>query len=97
MNYKAPDGHIMVSSPDGPVSYTCAQAGMTEGIFHSVETKASSANPVGIEQIKIVRQIDANTITITITESTLDELLAYQQEVDQPNNNIEPNPDFNIN
>ena len=97
MNYKAPDGHIMVSSPDGPVSYTCSQTGMTEGIFHTVETNASSANLVGIEQIKILRHIDATSITITITESTLDELLAYQQEVDQPNSNIEPNPDFNIN
>lgn len=97
MKYKAPDGHIIVSSPKGPVTYTCKHSGLTEGIFHTMETKASSSSPVGIQQIKMVRIIDEESITITITESTLEELMAYQQEIDEANRNtnIEPNPDIN--
>jgi len=97
MNYKAPDGHIMVSSPNHPVTYTCPQTNLIEGIFHSVETKATGSNPAGIEQINITRIVDSTTITITITESTLDELFTYQQEINSSNFPIEPNFDINNN
>lgn len=81
MTYTAPDGHIIVSSPDGPVTYTCDQTGMTEGVFFSLETK-SAATSIGIQQIQITRTIDDASITISIKESTSDELIAYQKEVD---------------
>lgn len=81
MTYTAPDGHVIVSSPDGPVVYTCPQSGMTEGTFFSLETK-SAATSIGIQQIQITRVITEDSITITIKESTSEELIAYQQEVD---------------
>jgi hypothetical protein len=81
MTYTAPNGHIIVSSPDGPVTYTCPQTGMTEGTFFSLET-ASAPNSIGIQQIQITRVISEASITITIKESTSEELIAYQKEVD---------------
>jgi hypothetical protein len=74
MTYKAPDGHIMVSSPDGPVTYTCPQIGMIEGTFFSLET-ASAATSIGIQQIQITRIISEGSVTITIKESTSEELI----------------------
>jgi len=81
MKYTAPDGHVMISSPDGPVVYSCPQTGMTEGVFFSLETQ-SAATSIGIQQIQITRAITEDSITITIKESTSEELIAYQQEVD---------------
>ena len=81
MTYTAPDGHIIVSSPDGPVTYTCPQQGMIEGTFFSLETQ-SAATSIGIQQIQITRVVNADSITITIKESTSEELIAYQKEVD---------------
>ena len=81
MTYTAPDGHVMVSSPDGPVVYTCPQIGMIEGTFFSLGT-TSAATSIGIQQIQITRAISTDSITITIKESTSEELIAYQQEVD---------------
>jgi hypothetical protein len=81
MEYTAPDGHIITSSPSGPVTYTCPQEGMTEGIFFSLETK-SAATSIGIQQIQITRSIDTDSITITIKESSSEELIQYQIDVD---------------
>lgn len=81
MTYKAPDGHIIVSIPDGPVTYSCPQEGMTEGTFFSLETYAADTS-IGIQQIQITRVIDTNTITITIKESTSEELIQYQKDVE---------------
>lgn len=81
MTYTAPDGHIIVSSPDGPVTYTCSQTGMTEGTFFSLET-TSAATPIGIQQIQVTRMIFEDKIIITIKESTSEELIEYQRQVD---------------
>lgn len=81
MTYTAPNGHIIVSSPNGPVTYSCEQTGMIEGTFFSLET-TSAATSIGIQQIQITRVIDTNSITITIKESTSEELIAYQKQVD---------------
>lgn len=81
MTYKAPDGHIMVSSPDGPVTYTCPQTGMIEGTFFSLETTYANTS-IGIQQIQITRVIDVDSIDITIKESTSEELIQYQRDVD---------------
>jgi len=80
MTYTAPDGHIIVSSPDGPVTYTCPQTGMIEGTFFSLET-TSAPTTIGIQQIQITRFIDSESITITLKESTSEELITYQREV----------------
>lgn len=81
MEYTAPDGHVMTSSPNGLVTYTCAQEGMTEGIFFSLETK-SAATSIGIQQIQITRSISVDSITISIKESSSEELVQYQADVD---------------
>ena len=81
MQYTAPDGHIIVSSPNEPVTYSCEQTGMVEGIFFSLET-TSAATSIGIQQIQITRAIDTYIITITIKESTSEELIAYQKQVE---------------
>lgn len=79
MKYTAPDGHIIVSSPLNPVTYSCNVGGV-EGTFESFET--SSANDsIGIQQIKIVRVVTENGTSITITESTADELIAYKESL----------------
>ena len=80
MEYVAPDGHIIVSSPSGPVTYTCAQEGMVEGEFFSLET-TSAPTIIGIQQIQITRIITAGSITIQILESTDAELEQYQRDV----------------
>lgn len=81
MTYTAPDGHVIVSRPEGPVTYTCSQEGMTEGIFFSLETK-SAATSIGIQQIQITRSIGVDSITISIKESSSEELIQYQIDVD---------------
>lgn len=80
MEYIAPDGHIITSSPSGPVTYTCAQQGMVEGHFFSLETK-SAPTIIGIQQIQITRTITTENITIQIVESTDAELEQYQIDV----------------
>jgi hypothetical protein len=81
MEYKAPDGHIIKSSPNGPVYYSCQQTGMVEGTFFSLETTYANTS-IGIQQIQITRVIDADSIDITIKESTNEELIQYQKDVD---------------
>lgn len=81
MTYKAPDGHIIVSNPNEPVFYSCLQTGMTEGTFFSLETMSANTS-IGIQQIQITRVIDADSIDITIKESTNEELIQYQRDVD---------------
>lgn len=80
MQYIAPDGHVIVSSPDGPVTYTCPQEGMIEGRFFSLET-TSAPTIIGIQQIQITRIIDKDNITIQLVESTDAELEQYQRDV----------------
>jgi hypothetical protein len=82
MIYTAPDGHVIQSNPIAPVEYACAFSGGIVGTFESFETKAAN-NVYGIEQIKIVREISENSITITITESTEQELQDYINSVDR--------------
>jgi hypothetical protein len=80
MEYTAPDGHVIVSSPNEPVTYTCAQQGMVEGHFFSLETK-SAPTIIGIQQIQVTRTITTEDITIQIVESTDAELEQYQIDV----------------
>lgn len=87
MNYTAPDGHIITSSPDGPVVYTCPQQGMILGTFNSLETE-SADNIFGIQQIKVNRVITPTEITITITESTDQELQEYLDSIIRENERL---------
>jgi hypothetical protein len=87
MNYIAPDGHVIVSDPNGPVSYDCPQTGMIEGVFESVETTYCN-NQFGIQQIHITRVVDVDSVLITIRESTDAELQAYIDSIIR----VEPEP-----
>lgn len=87
MNYTAPDGHIITSSPDGPVVYTCPQQGMILGTFNSLETE-SADNIFGIQQIKVNRYVTPTDITITVTESTDAELQAYLDSIIRENERL---------
>jgi hypothetical protein len=80
MNYPAPDGHIITSSPTEPVVYTCPNNGWSVGTYENLETQSSN-NAYGIEQIKVHRVITETEITITITESTDAELQAYLDSI----------------
>jgi hypothetical protein len=82
MIYTAPDGHVMQSNSNAPVEYTCAFSGGILGTFESLETQAAN-NVYGIEQIKIIREISQDSITITVTESTEQELQDYINSVDR--------------
>jgi len=81
MEYKAPDGYIIVSNPNNPVTYSCPQTGMIEGTFFSLETTYANTS-IGIQQIQVTRIIDSTDIHITIKESTNEELIQYQKDVD---------------
>jgi len=81
MTYTAPDGHIIVSSPNGPVTYSCEQTGMTEGTFFILETTGANTS-IGIQQIQITKVVDQSTVTIIIKESTNEELIQYQKDVE---------------
>ena len=80
MIYKAIDGTLIESSPNGPVTYTCASNDYSEGIYESYETMGA-ATSIGIQQIKIVRTVVNGQMTITITESTEQELIDYKNSV----------------
>jgi hypothetical protein len=85
MKYKAIDGTILESNSNQTVTYTCDVDNHAEGVFISYETYPSSS-PIGIQQIKIVRTVIGNQMTIEITESTEQELLDY---INQIQNQIE--------
>jgi hypothetical protein len=80
MKYPAPDGYIIESDPNGPVIYTLSCDWIPEGIYESHET-TSAATTIGIKQIKIVRVVENETMTITVTESTEQELIDYKNSL----------------
>jgi hypothetical protein len=88
MKYIAPDGHVIVSDPNGPVSYDCPQTGMIEGTFESIETTYCN-NQFGIQQIHITRVVDVDSVLITIRESTDAKLQEYIDSIIR----VEPQPE----
>jgi hypothetical protein len=80
MTYTAPDVHVIISSSEGPLTYTCSHEGMTDWLFFSLETKSASTI-IGIQQIQITRTITTESITIQIVESTDAELEQYKIDV----------------
>lgn len=78
MTYKVFDGHIMTSNPSSDVEYTCACQGIADGVYESYET-AGTATPIGITQIKIIRTVENNSITIKISETSEVDLTAYKE------------------
>jgi hypothetical protein len=76
MTYTAPDGHVMVINSTENVVYDCPQSGMIEGVFDSLETTYAN-NIFGIQQIRINRIVDHDSILITIRQSTDLELQEY--------------------
>lgn len=81
MTYTTIDGTVLTSGTE-PVTYTCPALDYSDGIYESVETKGSSEYP-GIKQIKVVRIVENNSMTITITESTIEELEEYINSLNQ--------------
>ena len=83
MQYKAIDGTLIESKPNETVSCTLTVDNHPQGIFTSYETQSAST-PIGIEQIKVVRTVIGNEMTIVITESSEQELIDYvnQNKVD---------------
>lgn len=75
MIYSAPDGHT-IKSKSSPTIYTCACEDMHDGTYESFET-TNATTAIGIQQIKIVRAVTNNMMTITITQSTNKELTEY--------------------
>jgi hypothetical protein len=75
MTYTTIDGTILTSGAL-PVMHTCPCTSYANGTYESFETTGSPDAP-GIKQIKIVRFVENNTMTTTITESSLQELEAY--------------------
>lgn len=75
MTYSAPDRHIL-KSKSSPTVYTCVCEDMHDGTYESFETTFAST-AIGIQQIKIVRAVTNNMMTITITQSTNKELTEY--------------------
>lgn len=82
MKYPAPDGHIIESSQDNPVIYTCpAPSNWSDGTYESLETAVTSKNE--LVQIKIVRVVSNGTVEITVTERTPVEIAEYIKNIEQ--------------
>ncbi len=96
MKYQAPDGHIMISSPNESITYLCPAPGVSDGIYESLET-ASSLHPLGIKQIKITRRVEDEQMTITVVESTYAELQQYLDDVTPKKADDETLPDVDFN
>lgn len=76
MRYTAPDGFIIQSDSTQPVTYSCPCTNIGPGIYDALETEGAGTE-IGIRQIKIHKIVDNGIITITVTESTDDELRQY--------------------
>ena len=77
MTYIAPDGHIIESEPyPTVVEYSCACSNISDGVYESVET-TSDDTPIGIQQINIKREVNNNSMTITIVMSSEQQLIDY--------------------
>lgn len=77
MTYTAPDGHIIESLPyPQSVQYSCTCSGISDGIYDSMET-TSADTQIGIQQIRIQREVLNNFMTINITMSSDQELIDY--------------------
>lgn len=80
MKYKAIDGTVLESKPNELVTYVCNVENITDGEYESYET-TSSTSEIGIQQIKIKRIVNGNTMTIEITESSEQELIDYKNSL----------------
>ena len=82
MQYPAPDGTFIESSPEGSVTYTCpAPPNWTVGTYESLETSSRPDN--SLQQIRIVRVVSNGQVEITITERTRQEIEQYLQNIGQ--------------
>jgi len=91
MEYTAPDGYVMVSSPTQAVTHSCKVTGYLNGVYFSVETYPANT-VIGIQQMQITRTVTNNVMNISIVESTDEELLAYIAECQE-----ESQPDLETN
>ena len=80
MKYKTLDGTLIDSNPNQTVTYTLSVDNHAQGVFESYETQ-SSPTQIGIQQIKIIRTVIDNQMTIEITESTEQELIDYINQI----------------
>jgi len=77
MKYTAPDGFVIESRPyPEEVTYSLSCTFLPEGRYESIET-TGSAKPIGIQQIRILRLVENEIMTITIRESSDQELIDY--------------------
>lgn len=83
MKYTAEDGYVIISEKNKSVAYSCKST-FTDGIYTSYETTADNT-AIGIKQIKIVRNISNGICNYSITESSIEELQNYLNEITQNN------------
>jgi hypothetical protein len=87
MTYPAPDGYLMESSPTQTVVYEC-ETTYPDGVFESLETQEANT-PIGIQQIQVLRIVLNGMMTISIKESSDEELQEYIDSIQrQLNNNL---------
>jgi len=79
MKYTAEDNHIIISEKDTITKYSCPSIYL-DGVYESFET-TSSNNELGIQQIKITRNISNGICNYEIIESTIEELQNYLNEI----------------
>lgn len=81
MTYRAPDGHLIETKPyPEVVVYQCNCVDFVDGVYESSETMAGDG-PLGIQQMRITRTVENNFMTISVRESSYDELLEYIQTI----------------
>lgn len=77
MTYTAPDGNVIESKayPE-VVTYECPCSGIVDGVYISIET-TGAGNDIGIQQIKIKRIVNSDSMRIEIQMASDAELLEY--------------------
>jgi hypothetical protein len=80
MQYTTPDGTILVSNKDNPVTYTCDVTDIADGVYESYE---SSYVEDELCIIKIIRTVVNSSLTITIEELNAEEKQAFLEQIEE--------------
>ena len=79
MKYPMPNGTILLSSPDAPVTGTCNVEGLSDGTYITHETSTKWDN--SLQQIEVTRIVKDGVMTVTIVEQTPEQIQAYLENI----------------
>ena len=86
IDFKAPDGNILYFNWNEPVTYNCSVSGYPDGT-NIIPVSCASDNEYGIIIARIIIEVVNGTMSITIRESTVTEIIEYKNQVEIDNLN----------